>query len=59
MVNKPLIRPAISWGGVALGGVARIPLISRFARFHTVDGSEIPFPTTWDGTFKPEIDNGR
>ena len=27
MVNKPLIRPAISWGGVALGGVARIPLI--------------------------------
>ena len=25
MVNKPLIRP-YSWGGVALGGVARIPL---------------------------------
>ena len=26
MVNKPLIRPAISWGG-SFGGVARIPLI--------------------------------
>ena len=26
MVNTPLIRPAIS-GGVALGGVARIPMI--------------------------------
>ena len=25
MVDKPLIRP-YSWGGVALGGVARIPL---------------------------------
>ena len=25
MVNKPLIRP-YSWGGVALGGVARIPM---------------------------------
>ena len=25
MVNKPLIRPYF-WGGVALGGVARIPL---------------------------------
>ena len=28
--HKALIRPAISWGGVALGGVARIPLIKRF-----------------------------
>ena len=26
MVNKPLIRPYF-WGGVALGGVARIPMI--------------------------------
>ena len=25
MVNSPLIRP-YSWGGVALGGVARIPM---------------------------------
>ena len=30
MVNKPLIRPAISWGGGSFGGVpARIPLILR------------------------------
>ena len=29
MVNKPLIRP-YSWGGVALGGVARIPLIVSY-----------------------------
>ena len=28
MVNKPLIRPYFLGGGVALGGVARIPLIS-------------------------------
>ena len=27
MVNKPLIRPYFLGGGVALGGVARIPLI--------------------------------
>ena len=27
MVNKPLIRPYF-WGGVALGGAARIPMIS-------------------------------
>ena len=27
MVNKPLIRPAISWGKRSFGGAARIPLI--------------------------------
>ena len=27
MVNKPLIRPYFGGGGVALGGVARIPMI--------------------------------
>ena len=27
MVNKPLIRPYLLGGGVALGGVARIPMI--------------------------------
>ena len=27
MVNKPLIRPYF-WGGVALGGVARIPMMN-------------------------------
>ena len=32
MVNKPLIRPYFL-GGVALGGVARIPLISAIFHF--------------------------
>ena len=39
MVNKPLIRP-YSWGGVALGGVARIPLI--FAKPPLVVGNTSP-----------------
>ena len=35
MVNKPLIRPYF-WGGVALGGVARIPMKIGFhwGNFH-------------------------
>ena len=33
MVYKPLIRPAISWGGSFGGGVARIPLTVRDGTF--------------------------
>ena len=34
MVNKPLIRPCFL-GGVALGGVARIPMISSGSCLNT------------------------
>ena len=28
-------------------------VISRDFPYNTVDGSEIPFPTTWDGAIQP------
>ena len=51
MVNKPLIRPAIP-GGVALGGVARIPMIlnSKHLKVH-----ELEFVANHHPLFKAKI----
>ena len=48
MVNKPLIRPYF-WGGVALGGVARIPLNKSTCKLEVPEGSWL----NWRGFISP------
>ena len=51
MVNKSLIRPAISWGGGSFGGVARIPrTFLTFFRLRGLPGM-LPQNMTTHGCF--------
>ena len=59
-------HPGISWHrwhqvsiryGGPVGSTFPVTLTGWF-RQATVDGSEIPFPTTWDGCIKKNVNNG-
>ena len=58
MVNNPLIRPYFL-GGVALGGVARIPLISGDFELPAFGGSnnsmQMPYIVVFMGKLSPRI----